>query len=267
MSLNEENKLSVKALYSIVDGLAPFALSKEYCEKFGHRGNSGIQLDCGKEVTGVLFSLDLSAAAVAEAKRRGANCIVTHHPAIFFPLYSLKEGGSGAEILACAAAGISVISAHLNLDAAEGGIDESLMHGLGGSEVLAVKDHLTGGGYGRVYDVEKRSLAAFIAEVKKTFGTDRIVPYGKSAVSRVASFCGAGFDEGALAFAAAHGADTIVSSDAKHHLIAAAVERGMNVILLTHYAAENYGFTRFAEKTEKLLNGTPCAVFTDERLL
>ena len=267
MRSNEENKLSVKALYAIVDGLAPFALSKEYCERFGHRDNSGVQLDCGKEVTGVLFSLDLSAAAVAEAKNRGANCIVTHHPAIFFPLYSLKEEGSGAEILACAKAGISVISAHLNLDAAEGGIDEELMHGLGGKEAIATKDHLTGGGYGRVYDLKKKSLAAFTNEVRKTFKTDRILAYGNGAVSRVASFCGAGLDEGALAFAQAHGADTIVSSDAKHHLIAAAVERGMNVILLTHYAAENYGFTRFAEKTEKLLNGTPCAVFTDERLL
>lgn len=264
---SKENKLSVKTLYGIVDGLAPFALSKEYCEKFGHRDNSGVQLDCGSEVKGVLFSLDLSQAAVAEAKKLGANCIITHHPAIFFPLYSLKEEGSGSEILACAKEGISVISAHLNLDAAEGGIDESLMLGLGGSEALAAMDHLTGGGYGRVYDVEKKSLAAFTAEVEKTFCSDRVVTYGNGTVSRVASFCGAGFDEGALAFATAHGADTIVSSEAKHHLIAAAVERGLNVILLTHYAAEHYGFTRFAEKIKKLLNGTPCFVFTDERLL
>ena len=259
--------MNVKELNKIVDGLAPFALSREYIEKFGHRDNSGIQLDCGDEVKGVLFSLDLSMAAIAEAKKAGANCIVTHHPAIFFPLYSLKEEGSGAEILACAKEGISVISAHLNLDAAEGGIDESLMQGLGGSEAIAAMDHLTGGGYGRVYDVEKKSLASFTSEVKKTFKTDRVVTYGNGTVSRVASFCGAGFNEGALAFAAMHGADTIVSSEAKHHLIAAAVEQGMNVILLTHYAAENYGFIRFAEKMEKLLNGTPCTVFTDERLL
>ena len=267
MGLKKEGNLTVKALYGIVDGLAPFALSREYCERFGHRDNSGIQLDCGGAVTGVLFSLDLSAAAVAEAKKRGANCIVTHHPAIFSPLFSLKEEGSGAQILACAKEGISVISAHLNLDSAEGGIDASLMQGLGGTAPVAVMDHLTEGGYGRVYDVEKKTLAQFLAQVKNTFATDRVVVYGNGAVGRVASFCGAGFDEGALAFAAAHGADTLVSSDAKHHLIAAAVESGLNVVLLTHYAAENYGFVRFAEKTEKLLNGTPCFVFTDERFL
>ena len=266
MSL-KENKLTVKALYELMDGLAPFALSREYCEKFSHRDNSGIQLDCGGAVKGVLFSLDLSAAAIAEAKKLGANCIITHHPAIFSPLFSLKEEGSGAEILACAKEGISVISAHLNLDSAEDGIDESLMHGLGGSEALATMDHLTGGGYGRVYDIGKKSLAAFTDEVKKTFQSERVLAYGNGTVSRVASFCGAGFDEGALMFAAMHGADAIVSSDAKHHLIAAAVEKGMNVVLLTHYAAEHYGFTRFADKMKKLLNETPCAVFTDERFL
>ena len=267
MDAGKRTKLSVKALYETINALAPFALSREYIEKFGHRDNSGIQLDCGGEITGVLFSLDLSAAAVAEAKKWGANCIVTHHPAIFSPLFSLREEGSGAQVLACAQAGISVISAHLNLDAAEGGIDESLMHGLGGGKAIAVEDSLTGGGYGRVYDVEKKSLAAFAEQVRHVFGTHRILTYGNGTVGRVASFCGAGFDEGALAFAMANGADTLVSSDVKHHLIAAAVEEGLNLVILTHYAAENYGFIRFAEKIEKLLKGTPCTVFTDERFL
>ena len=59
---------------------------------------------------------------------------------------------------------------------------------------------------------------------------------------------------------------TLVSSDGKHHLIAAAVEKGLKVVLLTHYAAEHYGFTGFAKNIEKLLE-VPCDVFTDGRLL
>ena len=74
-------------------------------------------------------------------------------------------------------------------------------------------------------------------------------------------------DEDSVAFALAEGADTFVSSDGKHHLIAQLVQHGVNVVLLTHYAAENYGFIRFAEILKNQLKGTPVRTFTDERLL
>ncbi len=252
-----------KQLYEMIDGVAPFALSREYISR-GAYDNSGLLLDCGEEITGVLFSLDLSLAAVEEAKKSGYNCIVTHHPAIFAPLKCLGEDSA---VLACAREGISVISAHLNLDAAEGGVDESLMRALGGKQPVAVMEQLSAGAYGRVYDVKKQSFSAFIAQAKGVLAAERVIFYGEGDVERVASFCGAGFTEGALAFAAANGADTLVSSDAKHHLIAAAVERGMKVALFTHYAAEQYGFCRFAEKIKNAMGNVPCAVFTDRRFL
>ncbi len=251
-----------KELYEIIDGVAPFSLSKEYIAR-GAYDNSGLLLDCG-EISGVLFSLDLSFAAVEEAKRLGFNCIVTHHPAIFAPIKCLGEDSA---VLACARAGISVLSAHLNLDVAEGGIDESLMQALGGEQPLAFMEQLSAGAYGRVYDVEKQGFSAFIGRVKSTLGAERIVTYGDGEVKRVASFCGAGFTEGALAFAAEHGADTLVSSDAKHHLITAAVEKDMKLLLLTHYAAEHYGFCRFAEKIKNAMGTVPCTVLTDRRFL
>ena len=48
-----------KELYNIIDGYAPFALSKEYIAR-GHHDNSGLLVDCGGEVSGILFSLDLA---------------------------------------------------------------------------------------------------------------------------------------------------------------------------------------------------------------
>lgn len=250
-----------KELYELIDGIAPFALSREYIAR-GAYDNSGLLLDSGEEIAGVLFALDLSPRAVKEAKERGCNCVVTHHPAIWQGLKRID----GA-ILECARAGISVLSAHLNLDAAEGGIDECLMKGLGGEAPVAVMEQLSAGAYGRVYDVEESPLSAFVARAEETFRTRRVVVYGEGNVRRVASFCGAGFTEGAVAFAAEHGADTLVSSDCKHHLVTEAAERGLNVVLLTHYAAEWYGFSRFAETVKKMLGNTPCAVFADERFL
>ena len=234
-------------VYEAADALAPFRLSREYCETYNFHDNSGIILDCGEDVTGVLCSLDLSHRAVDEAKKVGANVIFTHHPAIFYPVSSLKADDP---VLRCARAGISVISAHLNLDAAPGGIDEELMLGLGGRS-CEIMHTLSEGGYGRVYGVEAPSLSGFVGGIG----------------ARVASFCGAGLDDASVAFAIGRGADTVVSADGKHHLIAALAEAGVNVVLMTHYASENYGFVRFADNLKQKIKGTPVHVFTDERLM
>lgn len=255
--------MTLNEIYNAADGLAPFALSLEFIEKFGQYDNSGIALDCGGEIGGVLFSLDLSVAAAEEAVKQGCNCIFTHHPAIWQGIKRLD--GSTPALFACVKARISVLSAHLNLDAAPEGIDELLMRALGGKEPLAVMERLTGGGYGRVYDVAPVSMAEFVAHAGRELGTARILSYGEKRVKRVASFCGAGFDERAISFALEHGADTVVSSDPKHHLLAEAAERGLNVAILTHYAAEAYGFAHFCNRMRKSLS-VPCVFFADERL-
>lgn len=224
-----------------------------------------ILLDCGKDITGILFSLDLTVEAVKAAEEKGANLIVTHHPAIWDGVLRITEEDAPA-LWGCVKAGISVISAHLNLDAAKGGIDESLMLGLGGKEPLAVMDQLSCGGYGRVYDVSPSTLADFSARARGEFDTDKLVVYGERDVRRVASFCGGGFSFAAVSFALENGADTIVTSDGKHHIILDAVERGLNVLHFTHYASENYGFSRFAE-TIKNMVGLPCTFYTDRRFL
>ncbi len=255
--------MKLNEIYNAADGLAPFALSKEYIAR-GAYDNSGVMLDCGQEISGALFSLDLSLAAVEEAKKRGCNLIFTHHPAIWEGLKQLDEAHAPA-LFACVKEHISVLSAHLNLDAAEGGIDECLMRGLGGKQPLAVMEELSSGGYGRVYEVAPRPLAEFAEEVKRAFETERLVVYGEKPVKRVASFCGGGFTYGALEFALEQGADTLVSSDGKHHLVAEAVERGLNVLLLTHYAAESYGFGQFCTRMQEKLS-VPCFFFSDIRL-
>ncbi len=257
--------MNLKKIYETVDALAPFLLSKEYMER-GMHDNSGILLDCGRDIKGIVFSLDLSLAAVAEAKRTGANLIITHHPAIWEGAMRLTPDDTPA-LAECIAGGISVLSAHLNLDAAKGGIDESLMIGLGGKGALAVMEELSCGGYGRVYDVRPQPLDGFAARARETFGTDKLAVYGEREVRRVASFCGGGFTYSAIAFALRHGADTLVTSDGKHHLISEAVEKGLNVLLFTHYASENYGFHRFAEAVKTKIEELPCTVFTDRRFL
>ena len=66
--------------------------------------------------------------------------------------------------------------------------------------------------------------------------------------------------------AAQNGADVFVSSDLKHHEIAALIARGLNVIELTHYSAESYGFCKIYQKIKDELN-IPSAYFCDAGLL
>jgi putative NIF3 family GTP cyclohydrolase 1 type 2 len=161
---------------------------------------------------------------------------------------------------------------HLNLDGAEDGIDESLMRGVclaagGETGKVSVMHLLTGGGYGRAYDVNETDAKTLFEGLKKELGANNAYLFdaGKK-IRRVASFCGAGADESSVKFALSQGADAVVSSDFKHHILLALVEAGISVIAPTHHAAEEYGFRKFYEKISQSL-GVCCAFCADERLL
>ena len=208
----------------VLERVAPVALSDEFCRVYKLYDNSGIIIDCGADINGAVFSLDLSSKAISRAEELGYNLIITHHPAIYGGISRINCGDPVAQ---CVKKGISVISMHLNFDAAPEGIDYHLMRGLGGetAELLAPID---GGGYGRAYTVK-------------------------------------GCDDKAIAFALSSGADAFVSSDMKHHEIAGLIEKGLNVIHLTHYASENYGFNKIYSRLADSLK-IPSIYFTDETL-
>lgn len=260
--------MKLDELYEILEGVAPVSLSDEYCRLYGAHDNSGILIDSGAEINGVLFSLDFSLSAITEAKKRGFNAIVTHHPAIYNPIsrLSLPTDPQARAIAICVKGGISVVSMHLNFDAAPEGIDYYMMKGLGG-ESARVMDELSEGGYGRVYAVPHTDFATFVQNAKTTFSTERIISYGggKKPIKTVASFCGAGCDDRAIAFAAENGADAFVSSDLKHHQITALLDRGINVVHIPHYTAEIYGFKKIIQKINDKI-AVPTCFYRDKGL-
>lgn len=268
--------MKLSEMYALLNDLADKSLSDEYCARFHAYDNSGILVDCGEEIKGVLFTLDLTYAAIDEALKRGANLIVTHHPVIYGKIGDIRVGDDallGGKLVKCLRNGISVVSMHLNLDVAKGGIDESLMTGVrlaaGGGEGDADEMHaLANGAYGRSYPVNEISLASLAENIKKQFSSDRVVYYGDGnrKIRRAASFCGAGGDEEGVAFAKKTGADVMISSDFKHHVLTMAQESGLAVIVLTHYASENYGFQKYYEKICRQVE-IPCVYHTDENLL
>lgn len=260
--------MKLKEIYEKIDARFPKKLSDEYIASYGGHDNSGILLDGGKEIAGAVFSLDLSQGALDAALENGYNLIVTHHPAIFYPVSGLRaDDPLGARILRAAENGIGIISMHLNLDCAEGGIDESLARAAGGKGELAPQEKLVKGGYGRIYDVDETAFSVFVQHLKDALCTERAFVYGEERmITRAASFCGAGVDAGAIASAKRAGAQVIVSADIKHNFICDAMESGLNVVQLTHYASENYGFKKIYQELKDKL-GVPCVFYEDRFML
>ena len=267
--------MKLSEIYEIADRIAPKTLSDEYCKAYDAYDNSGVLIE---EIKGILFSLDLSFAAIDKAIEKGANLIITHHPAMYGKLNHARCDGDDLverKLVKCLKNGVSVISMHLNLDAASGGIDESLAQGIctatgkddGELKNLSIMHSLTIGGYGRAYDVKEIVLEKLARNMQATFSTERLLIYGNKErkINRVASFCGAGADEEAVTFAKQQGSQAIVSSDFKHHVLTTAVESGLAVLELTHYASEEYGMKKYYEKIRRQV-AIPCVYHTDDLL-
>ena len=261
--------MTVNDVFALLEEVGAVKLSNDFCAKYKAYDNSGIIINCGGEVTGVLFALDLNEEAVAEADRLGFNVIVTHHPAVYGGLtrFDLTRDPQSKLLAECMKKGVSVISMHLNFDVAPEGIDYWLMRGLGGvkAEVAATSE---GGAYGRVFEIAPVICADYLKFIEEEFNSSRCVFYGdkRRKITRIASFCGAGCDEYNINFARASGAELFVSADMKHHEICALTQSGIAVLVLTHYASENYGFNKIYLNIKDRLKARS-AYFTDGRYL
>ena len=259
--------IALKELAEEMEKLCPLSLSEEL-KRRGQYDNSGLLVARKGGAEGVLFSLDLSERAVAAAKAAGCDCIVTHHPAIYGGMEKIDEEDvtSGA-IYAAITAGMAVFSQHLNLDIAEGGIDDMLAYGLGATSFETANKLTEKNGYGKIFRLAPMTTGELCEQIERELGTRKYILYGSPdrRAERVASFCGAGGGE-----AAAYGGkvDVIVTSDAPHHVIREITERGSALVLLSHYAAENYGFKAFYAKMKGAIGArAKTEYFEDERYL
>ena len=94
-------------IYNYIDSFAPFNTSMEF-------DNTGILIgDKESEVTRVLVALDVTDKVVDEAVSKGVQLIISHHPIIFHGMKSIPADSLQYKLIKY---GISVISAHTNLD-------------------------------------------------------------------------------------------------------------------------------------------------------
>ncbi len=140
---------TVQEILEFLERWAPPATAQSY-------DNVGLQVGrLGADVTRAVVALDMTPDVLREAESVGAELIVTHHPLLFKGVKQLTEGPLVPELaLRLAEAGVALVSAHTNLDAAVGGVNFELARRLGLQHVAV----LTG------MDGALRKLVVFVPE-------------------------------------------------------------------------------------------------------
>ncbi len=234
--------MTTAEIYTLLNSVAHFDLQEEY-------DNSGFLVgSASREVTGVLFALDVTEKVIEEALEKGANLIVTHHPLMFHGRRRITdEDCEGRLLMRLIREDISLIAAHTCLDKAEGGINDAL------AEVCALLD-VRGEGFVRVgrlpSPMSSAALADYLSAALNT--TVRLMGSGDRQVEWVGLCSGSGGSEWQAA--AALGAEAFLSGEIKHSLALEMADAGIPAYECGHFATEEPGIFALADALQSALN-------------
>ena len=222
--------VTVKQVYDELNKFAPF-------ENKAPWDNIGLLTGSFEhQVSKAVVTLDVDRAAIDRAIETDSTLIISHHPAFFDGLKRITEG-PGYEGLAykLVSHNIDVISAHTNLDAAEGGINDCLADILGMNNPRPfLEDGVMLGRFGKV---NFKDVYDYIRTIKQKLNAP-VVRYilNKEKIEKVASVCGSG----SSGLYAAHtlGCDTLITGDCKYSTFKTAEVLGMNLLDFGHFETE-----------------------------
>jgi dinuclear metal center YbgI/SA1388 family protein len=232
---------TVKQIIDIVDEIAPFSLAESW-------DNSGLQTgDPGWQVSKILIALDVTEKTLSEAETLGCDMLITHHPLIISPEKKIDFSRMpGAAILFSARARIAVVSAHTNLDKAQGGLNDYLAQKLGiicNNVFLAdaIQNESAGQiqGLGRIGGLGgTMTLEQLACRIKKKLGIPRVRIIGNPGkmVSTTALCSGSG---GSLTTQFLEsGMDVYITGDLKYHEARDIEAHGKSAVDVGHFSSE-----------------------------
>ena len=211
----------LKEIYGYLKELAPLELAEDW-------DNPGLLVDCGRPVGRILTCLDITGPVVREAQEKGCALVVSHHPVIFRPLKALQEGQVPCLLLK---AGISAICMHTNLDAAPGGVNDTLAQRMGLREVEPFAE-----GMGRIGWINEMSAHQLAQETARVLHARVQWADGGKPIRRLALITGSGGSM--LEDAIRAGADALLTGEASHHAALDALAAGVTLVAAGHYATE-----------------------------
>lgn len=217
----------VQDIYNCIDAFAPFDTAEEY-------DNCGLIVgNAMQPIHKVGLALDITHAVIDAACAQDIDLIVTHHPVIFDPI---KKIDANSVVYRLIQNGIAVISAHTNLDRADGGLNTVLSHLYGLADVCSPAVLRGLGRLGTLPSpVPVVEYAAFIKHAISASAVRYLD--SRRPCHRVVCISGSGGSH--LMDALACGADTLITGDLKHDQIVTAINHQLNLIEAGHFEAES----------------------------
>lgn len=214
------------------------------------------------EIKKILFCLDLTMKAIDESIDRGANLIISHHPAMFSGIKKItSETIQGKKILKLIENKIAVYSAHTNLDFAMNGLNDFIFSKLeldGNVEVHnefeyedynhiknSIEKHRAG--TSRIKYLNKSmKLSELVDIIKEKLGLDfvRYVGNKDSYINRIGLVTGGG---SSFMNEVKEKIDVFLTGDLRHHEALDTLEEGGMLIDIGHYESE-YLFSDLMER-------------------
>ena len=212
--------MKVSELVEIVDGIPGLILG-----------------DREGEVTSVLVALDATLSVVEEARRLGAEVIVSHHPLLFSPTkHILEQEGDGAILRRLIEGGISLIAAHTNFDVAPR------------DPQVLMED-----GYGLVGDIPPMTLSVLAQHTKERLDATCVKYAGEpeGIIRRLAVACGSG--RTAFPSALAAGAQAVITGEASYDSALTFGRMGLSILEAGHFDTEKWFMDSMASRLQNEL--------------
>ena len=208
-------------------------------------------------VNKIYICLDADYKTVDDAKEKGCNLIISHHPLIFKPIKKINSNESKSGILIdIITSRISLYSMHTNFDKI---MHKALADFLGYNEsVTLIKTHEIENvetGFGSYIELKKEiKFSKMLSDTQKKLGLDFIVYSGEKdrSVKTIAFINGSGGGS-VEKIIATRNPDCIITGDVSYHHVKYAIDCGTSIIDAGHFGTEFIFKNLLAESVKKVL--------------
>ncbi|WP_315116832.1 Nif3-like dinuclear metal center hexameric protein [uncultured Clostridium sp.] len=248
--------LKVKDLMDIMEDYAPL----KYKEDFDNVGLMVGDPEC--EVKSILVALDCTLDVIEEAKKKGCNFILTHHPLLFIkPKNITTKTLQGKKIIELIKNDINLYSSHTNLDSTVDGLNDLAIKLLEYDQwqIIDDKNPCEVGknkvGIGRIVDLKAPlTLGELCNKIKETFGISTLKYSSEEEIiiKKLALINGSGSDF--IYKAKDMGADCIITGDTTYHYASDLAEEGVGIIDMGHFESEWPGMKIVGNWLENKIN-------------
>lgn len=251
--------------------------------------------DRNRKIKTLLLCLDCNSQALALAKDKKVDCIISHHPLIFSKLENLvTEGSVKPLVIDLIKNNINLISLHTNLDVTNCGVNEALLWTIDRNWAIektlvpldsylhqrwmneqqnntllyryfAMYGRKIGDdiGFGRIAKIENMHLFSLITLLKKNLAStfcQANFDYNRK-ITKLA-VCGGAFDGDWIKNLTASGVDCLISGEIKHHDMLALAEQGISALIIGHDVSERCVLNYLSSYLSLISNKLNIEIFT-----